>query len=165
MAPYPQALNWNGGQNSYIQNYQNPTQGQQNQTLLNQGGNQNMQQNAQGNLMYSTPYPGIPGRMIHAITEVAAGEVPMTGCNTYFPTIDQNHIYALRWTGEGKLEKTVYVRQTRDQEVNSPDSDGFQMIMTRLDQMEKEIKRISRPRKRNTQTNQESSNEGGKNNV
>lgn len=146
--------NWNGGQNSYLGNYQT---GQMAQT----GGQ--MQGNFNQSMPQMVQQAMIPGRMVNSLDDVVPGEVPMNGNPTYFPTADGEMIYMLRWTREGKIEPTPFVRQRTDvppMNATVSNDEIFQTIMTRLDEMQKEIKRISRPRHRNqSQKKEESTNE------
>lgn len=145
--------NWNGGQNSYISGFQNGV------NPMNQFNNGMGQTNAQQRQVPSmVQRPTIPGRLVNSINEVAPGEVPMDGNPTYFPTADGEVIHACYWTREGKIETVNYIRQKADLNDKTvtviPNDEAFQTIMSRLDEMQKEIKRISRPRKRNfTQSN------------
>lgn len=136
--------NWNGGQNSYLNAYQSNQTAQMPTTGY-------FQNTPQQPMVQQTM---IPGRLVNSLDDVVPGEVPMNGNPTYFPTVDGEMVHVLRWTREGKIEPTTYIRQkaTSDKMLTViPNEEAFQTIMNRLDEMQKEIKRISRPRKRNTQ--------------
>lgn len=134
--------NWNGGQNSYLSAYQNGQTAQMPAAGYFQSNQQPMVQQSM-----------IPGRLVNSLDDIVPGEVPMNGNPTYFPTADGEMVHVLRWTREGKIEPTTYIRQkataSTSQLAAAQSDEAFQMIMSRLDEMQKEIKRISRPRKRN----------------
>lgn len=139
------APNWNGGQNSYISGFQN---GVNPMNQFNNGLGQRMNPPAQ-----QVQRAMIPGRLVNSINEVVPGEVPMDGNPTYFPTSNGEVIHACFWTRDGKIETVNYIRQKEalnDKTVTViPNEEALNMIMSRLDEMQKEIKRISRPRHRN----------------
>lgn len=145
--PQPPMNNWNGGPNSFS-NMNNVGNVQMNQQQNNQtNGYPNMLMNQQA--VQTVQRPMIPGRLVNSIEDIAAGEVPMDGNPTYFPTADNETIYVLRWTREGRIEPTAYIRQREStQSIPTANDEGLSMIMARLDEMQREIKKISRTRKR-----------------
>lgn len=148
--PQRQPQNWNGGQNSYLGNYQNVQAGQMNTGNVGYQNYGNFQNNQPQTMVQQSM---IPGRLVTSLDDVIPGEVPMNGNPTYFPTADGEMVHVLRWTREGKIEPTTYIRQkvaaSTSQLEAAQNDEAFQMIINRLDEMQKEIKRISRPRKRN----------------
>lgn len=92
--------------NSYMQS-QNPYMDRMNflqnyQQCLQQ---QPMQMNQQ-------PMPqqvvGINGRVVQAVENINANEVPMDGSIAYFPKQDLSEIYAKSWNADGTIKTIVY---------------------------------------------------------
>lgn len=135
--------NWTGGQGSYLANSMN----QFNQQRTPQRLTPDMRSQP-------TNQPSmIPGRMVNSINDIVPVEVPMDGNTTYFPTSDGEVIHACYWTREGKIETVNYIREKPNRPpalTMVPNEEGLNMIMARLDEMQKEIKRLAKPRHRNS---------------
>ena len=104
--PYqPQMMTYTPGYNAYPYN---PIQRFQEQQLPQQ---QNLQIQA-----------GINGRMVAAVEQIAANDVPMDGSVAFFPKQDLTEIYAKQWGADGSIKTVVYKPYTEpkdNQTVNS----------------------------------------------
>lgn len=105
--------------NSYIQS-QNPYMDRMN--FL-----QNYQQSLQQQPMQiNQPMPqqiaGINGRIVQAVENINANEVPMDGSMAFFPKQDMSEIYVKGWNADGTIRTIVYKPYTApkdNQTVNS----------------------------------------------
>lgn len=148
--------NWNGGKGSYIQNFQQPSYADSYNYTTPQVTQPSVQQDQTQSFMRTS----IPGRLVNSLEEVAPGEVPMDGTPIFFPKADGSLIYVASLNKEGRIATTTYIRQeqvaqNQQFQTGGLDNQAVSAIMERLDKMQKEIKRISRPRKRfyNNQNN------------
>lgn len=92
---------------SFLQNYQQSLQ------------QQPMQMNQQ---LVSQQSPGINGRMVQAVENINANEVPMDGSMAFFPKQDMSEIYVKGWNADGTIKTVVYKPYTApkdNQAVNS----------------------------------------------
>lgn len=90
--PYqPQMMTYTPGYNAYPYN---PMQRFQEQQLPQQ---QNLQMQT-----------GINGRMVTAVEQIAANDVPMDGSVAFFPKQDLTEIYAKQWGADGSIKTVVY---------------------------------------------------------
>ena len=112
--PYqPQMMTYTPGYNAYPYN---PMQRFQEQQLPQQPVQQVPQQQ---NLQMQT---GINGRMVTAVEQIAANDVPMDGRVAFFPKQDLTEIYAKQWGADGSIKTVVYKPYTEpkdNQTVNS----------------------------------------------
>ena len=112
--PYqPQMMNYTPSYNPYPYN---PMQRFQEQQLPQQSVQQIPQQQ---NLQMQT---GINGRMVAAVEQIAANDVPMDGSVAFFPKQDLTEIYAKQWGADGSIKTVVYKPYTEpkdNQTVNS----------------------------------------------
>lgn len=86
-----------------IQRYQQPDQIQQSQTMPQQ-------------------IIGINGRVVQAVENINANEVPMDGSMAFFPKQDLSEIYVKGWNADGTIKTIVYKPYTTpkdNQAVNS----------------------------------------------
>ena len=106
--------------NSYIQS-QNPYMDRMN--FL-----QNYQQSLQQQPMQMNQQPipqqivGINGRIVQAVENINANEVPMDGSMAFFPKQDMSEIYVKGWNADGTIKTVVYKPYTApkdNQTVNS----------------------------------------------
>lgn len=94
---------------SFLQNYQQSLQ-------------QPMQMNQQ-------PMPqqiaGINGRVVQAVENINANEVPMDGSMAFFPKQDMSEIYVKSWNANGRIKTIVYKPYTESDgnNVSSPTAD------------------------------------------
>lgn len=51
---------------------------------------------------------GINGRIVQAVENINANEVPMDGSMAFFPKQDMSEIYVKSWNANGKINTTVY---------------------------------------------------------
>ncbi len=112
--PYqPQMMTYTPGYNTYPYN---PMQRFQEQQLPQQPVQQVPQQQ---NLQIQA---GINGRMVAAVEQIAANDVPMDGSVAFFPKQDLTEIYAKQWGADGSIKTVVYKPYTEpkdNQTVNS----------------------------------------------
>ena len=112
--PYqPQMMNYTPSYNPY---QYNPVQRFQEQQLPQQPVQQVPQQQ---NLQIQA---GINGRMVAAVEQIAANDVPMDGSVAFFPKQDLTEIYAKQWGADGSIKTVVYKPYTEpkdNQAVNS----------------------------------------------
>ena len=112
--PYqPQMMTYTPGYNPY---QYNPVQRFQEQQLPQQPVQQVPQQQ---NLQIQA---GINGRMVAAVEQIAANDVPMDGSVAFFPKQDLTEIYAKQWGADGSIKTVVYKPYTEpkdNQTVNS----------------------------------------------
>lgn len=112
--PYqPQMMTYTPGYNAYPYN---PMQRFQEQQLPQQPVQQVPQQQ---NLQIQAE---INGRMVAAVEQIAANDVPMDGSVAFFPKQDLTEIYAKQWGADGSIKTVVYKPYTEpkdNQTVNS----------------------------------------------
>ena len=111
--------------NSYMQS-QNPYMDRMN---FLQNYQQSLQQpvaGAQMSLANQQPMPqqiaGINGRIVQAVENINANEVPMDGSMAFFPKQDMSEIYVKGWNADGTINTIVYKPYTApkdNQTVNS----------------------------------------------
>lgn len=95
--PYqPQMMTYTPGYNPY---QYNPVQRFQEQQLPQQPVQQVPQQQTQA---------GINGKMVAAVEQIAANDVPMDGSVAFFPKQDLTEIYAKQWGADGSIKTVVY---------------------------------------------------------
>lgn len=85
------------------------------------------------------PQPvGVPGRIVHNPAEIRPNEVPMDGRKSYFPTDDEEYIFAKQWNSDGTI-KTVKYERCKEEPViaQSASVDVNSAILDRLDKIEK----------------------------
>lgn len=98
--PYQQqTMTYTPGYNAYPYN---PMQRFQEQQLPQQPVQQIPQQQ---NLQIQA---GIKGRMVAAVEQIAANDVPMDGSVAFFPKQDLTEIYAKQWGADGSIKTVVY---------------------------------------------------------
>nr|DAE20916.1 MAG TPA: hypothetical protein [Siphoviridae sp. ctgBD49] len=81
---------------------------------------------------------GVPGRIVHNPAEIRPNEVPMDGRKSYFPTDDEQYIFAKQWNSDGTI-RTVKYEKCKDEPVVTQETtpDANSMILDRLDKIEK----------------------------
>lgn len=97
--PYQQQMTYTPGYNAYPYN---PMQRFQEQQLPQQTVQQMPQQQ---NLQIQA---GINGRMVAAVEQIAANDVPMDGSVAFFPKQDLTEIYAKQRGADGSIKTVVY---------------------------------------------------------
>ncbi len=106
------------------------------------------EQSAQNNqILISTPKVPeeqqptyISGRYVQDVKSIRPNEVRPDGNPTVFPLVDRSAIITKELNEMGTIDTYVYVRQEVAQN-NQNGQDPIQMIMDRLDNIEKEIKK------------------------
>ena len=95
-----------GQYNSYYPyQYQQPRYDlQQNQPLFNQQQNIQPQQQA-----------GLNGKVVQAVEQITANDVPMDGSVAVFPKQDMSEIYTKSWNADGTIRTIVYKPYTASQ--------------------------------------------------
>lgn len=110
----------------------------------------------------SNPQPTyIPGRMVNSENDIFPNEVPNDGNYATFVQSDMQKIYMKTWGRNGLIQTNVYELVNPDAAVQRDGGpDPIQLIMDRLDNIEKAIKE-NRPKpqhfKPNNRTNQSKS--------
>ena len=91
---------------------------------------QNYQQSLQQPMqMNQQPMPqqtvGINGRVVQAVENINANEVPMDGSMAFFPKQDLSEIYVKGWNANGRIKTIVYKPYTESDgnNVSSPTTD------------------------------------------
>nr|DAT56791.1 MAG TPA: hypothetical protein [Bacteriophage sp.] len=131
-----------GQYNSYYPyQYQQPRYDlQQNQPLFNQQQNIQPQQQA-----------GLNGKVVQAVEQITANDVPMDGSIAVFPKQDMSEIYTKSWNADGTIRTIVYKPYTASQpDVANSSADMSKMkmglsdeateaFMARFDSLEKKF--------------------------
>ena len=102
--PYIQSQNPYMDRMNFLQNYQQSLQ------------QQPMQMNQQA---MPQQIAGINGRIVQAVEDINANEVPMDGSVAFFPKQDMSEIYVKSWNANGKINTTVYKPCTEPSESNA----------------------------------------------
>ena len=68
---------------------------------------------------------GINGRIVQAVENINANEVPMDGSMAFFPKQDMSEIYVKSWNANGRIKTIVYKPYTESDgnNVSSPTTD------------------------------------------
>lgn len=117
-------------QNPYMQTYKSYANNPWQQTQMPNMG----QINAPQQPTFQTPH--LSGRYISQPNEITANEVPMDGTVGFFPTQDQQFIYAKAWNADGKIETGIYKLVTDLQEPENQNVNILESIQQRLDNIE-----------------------------
>lgn len=143
--PYSQTM-YGQNYNSYYpyqyqqQRYEQPQQyTQPTQQMFNQQSFQPQQQT------------GLNGRVVQAVEQITANDVPMDGSVAIFPKQDMSEIYAKSWNADGTIRTVVYKPYTASQPdvTNSPtdmskmkmglSDEATEAFMARFDSLEKKF--------------------------
>lgn len=96
--PYNQQTMYGQYNSYYPYQYQQPRYDlQQNQPLFNQQQNIQPQQQA-----------GLNGKIVQAVEQITANDVPMDGSVAVFPKQDMSEIYTKSWNADGTIRTVVY---------------------------------------------------------
>lgn len=135
--------------NSYVQS-QNPYMDRMN--FL-----QNYQQSLQQQPMQMNQQPipqqivGINGRIVQAVENINANEVPMDGSMAFFPKQDMSEIYVKGWNANGTINTIVYKPYTEpnNQTINSManaenakftlSDESTELFMSKFDELSEKI--------------------------
>ena len=68
---------------------------------------------------------GINGRIVQAVENINANEVPMDGSMAFFPKQDMSEIYVKSWNANGRINTIVYKPyiEPNESDVNNPAND------------------------------------------
>lgn len=103
--PYSQQTMYGQYNSYYPYQYQQPRYDlQQNQPLFNQQQSIQPQQQA-----------GLNGKVVQAVEQITANDVPMDGSVAVFPKQDMSEIYAKSWNADGTIRTIVYKPYTASQ--------------------------------------------------
>lgn len=103
--PYNQQTMYGQYNSYYPYQYQQPRYDlQQNQPLFNQQQSIQPQQQA-----------GLNGKVVQAVEQITANDVPMDGSVAVFPKQDMSEIYAKSWNADGTIRTIVYKPYTASQ--------------------------------------------------
>lgn len=139
--PYSQQTMYGQYNSYYPYQYQQPRYDlQQNQPLFNQQQSIQPQQQA-----------GLNGKVVQAVEQITANDVPMDGSVAVFPKQDMSEIYAKSWNADGTIRTIVYKPYTASQpDVANSSADMSKMkmglsdeateaFMARFDSLEKKF--------------------------
>ncbi len=139
--PYNQQTMYGQYNSYYPYQYQQPRYDlQQNQPLFNQQQSIQPQQQA-----------GLNGKVVQAVEQITANDVPMDGSVAVFPKQDMSEIYAKSWNADGTIRTIVYKPHTASQpDVANSSADMSKMkmglsdeateaFMARFDSLEKKF--------------------------
>lgn len=139
--PYNQQTMYGQYNSYYPYQYQQPRYDlQQNQPLFNQQQNIQPQQQA-----------GLNGKVVQAVEQITANDVPMNGSIAVFPKQDMSEIYTKSWNADGTIRTIVYKPYTASQpDVANSSADMSKMkmglsdeateaFMARFDSLEKKF--------------------------
>lgn len=139
--PYNQQTMYGQYNSYYPYQYQQPRYDlQQNQPLFNQQQSIQPQQQA-----------GLNGKVVQAVEQITANDVPMDGSVAVFPKQDMSEIYAKSWNADGTIRTIVYKPYTASQpDVANSSADMSKMkmglsdeateaFMARFDSLEKKF--------------------------
>lgn len=139
--PYSQQTMYGQYNSYYPYQYQQPRYDlQQNQPLFNQQQSIQPQQQA-----------GLNGKVVQAVEQITANDVPMDGSVAVFPKQDMSEIYTKSWNADGTIRTIVYKPYTASQpDVANSSADMSKMkmglsdeateaFMARFDSLEKKF--------------------------
>ena len=118
--PYSQQTMYGQYNSYYPYQYQQPRYDlQQNQPLFNQQQSIQPQQQA-----------GLNGKVVQAVEQITANDVPMDGSVAVFPKQDMSEIYTKSWNADGTIRTIVYKPYTASQpDVANSSADMSKMKM------------------------------------
>lgn len=139
--PYSQQTMYGQYNSYYPYQYQQPRYDlQQNQPLFNQQQSIQPQQQV-----------GLNGKVVQAVEQITANDVPMDGSVAVFPKQDMSEIYTKSWNADGTIRTIVYKPYTASKPdvANSSDDmskmkmglsdEATQAFMARFDSLEKKF--------------------------
>ena len=138
--PYNQQTMYGQYNSYYPYQYQQPRYDlQQNQPLFNQQQSIQPQQQA-----------GLNGKVVQAVEQITANDVPMDGSVAVFPKQDMSEIYTKSWNADGTIRTIIYKPYTASQPNANSSADMSKMkmglsdeateaFMARFDSLEKKF--------------------------
>lgn len=119
---------------------------------------QNYQQSLQQPMPQQTT--GINGRVVQAVENINANEVPMDGSMAFFPKQDLTEIYAKSWNADGTIRTLIFKPILNDKaDILSADTDKLEFdlsekategIMAKLNELSEKIEQLSLGTQRKT---------------
>lgn len=141
-------------QNGYTNNYAGTGNGTYNQGQMNMQNIQDPQNRQFNNQQFKPTY--ILGRMIKSEEDVVANEVPMDGNYATFIQEDLDTIFLKKWGRNGLIDTKTYklIPENGSAIVQNASPDIYNEIMSRLDNIEKCLKRRPQNKKPYNKNNQ-----------
>ena len=154
--PYMQPQNPYMDRMNFLQNYQQNLQQPLVPTSMSGANQQAMPQQI----------VGINGRIVQAVENINANEVPMDGSVAFFPTQDLTEIYAKSWNADGTIRTLTFKPVLNDKtDILSGDTEKLEFdlsekategIMAKLNELSEKIEQLSLGTQRKTSRTQSS---------
>ena len=154
--PYMQPQNPYMDRMNFLQNYQQNLQQPLVPTSMSGANQQAMPQQI----------AGINGRIVQAVENINANEVPMDGSVAFFPKQDLTEIYAKSWNADGTIRTLTFKPVLNDKtDVLSGDTEKLEFdlsekategIMAKLNELSEKIEQLSLGTQRKTSRTQSS---------
>ena len=154
--PYMQPQNPYMDRMNYLQNYQQNLQQPLVPTSMSGANQQAMPQQI----------VGINGRIVQAVENINANEVPMDGSVAFFPKQDLTEIYAKSWNADGTIRTLTFKPVLNDKtDILSGDTEKLEFdlsekategIMAKLNELSEKIEQLSLGTQRKTSRTQSS---------
>ena len=154
--PYIQSQNPYMDRMNFLQNYQQNLQQPLVPTSMSGANQQAMPQQI----------AGINGRIVQAVENINANEVPMDGSVAFFPKQDLTEIYAKSWNADGTIRTLTFKPVLNDKtDVLSGDTEKLEFdlsekategIMAKLNELSEKIEQLSLGTQRKTSRTQSS---------
>lgn len=100
--------------------------------------------------------PALSGKVVNSLEEITVQDVPQDGTASFFPTADYSCIFAKQWGNNGLINTVKYVPERVEESAPSPDLTA--VILQRLDNIEKMLKKNGRNTKYNKPVKKEEEN-------
>ena len=152
--PYMQSQNPYMDRMNFLQNYQQNLQQPLVPTSMSGANQQAMPQQI----------AGINGRIVQAVENINANEVPMDGSVAFFPKQDLTEIYAKSWNSDGTIRTLTFKPVLNDKtDVLSGDTEKLEFdlsekategIMAKLNELSEKIEQLSLGTQRKTSRTQ-----------
>ena len=154
--PYIQSQNPYMDRMNFLQNYQQNLQQPLVPTSMSGANQQAMPQQI----------VGINGRIVQAVENINANEVPMDGSMAFFPKQDLTEIYAKSWNADGTIRTLTFKPVLNDKtDILSGDTEKLEFdlsekategIMAKLNELSEKIEQLSLGAQRKTSRTQSS---------
>ena len=154
--PYIQSQNPYMDRMNFLQNYQQSLQQPLVPTQMSGANQQAMPQQI----------VGINGRIVQAVENINANEVPMDGSVAFFPKQDLTEIYAKSWNADGTIRTLTFKPVLNDKtDILSGDTEKLEFdlsekategIMAKLNELSEKIEQVSLGTQRKTARTQSS---------
>lgn len=120
-------------------NWNNPTIGMGNMGMTGMS-NQMGTQQLPGVVQITRP--ALSGKVVNSLEEITVQDVPQDGTASFFPTADYSCIFAKQWGNNGLINTVKYVPELQKEPTPAPDL--TEVILQRLDNIEKMLKKSGR---------------------